>query len=94
MDEYIEINYEDVKNDPKKYIGMECFNKSYKTSKIIICGIDGSNWIVIKSISDDCYNGLINIKIKNPDYKPEVKPETRDDIIKHLDGIIKLLKQA
>ena len=93
MDEYIEINYEDVKNDPKKYIGIMIKNNGEVVGTIESRMI-GNGRIVYWD------NGLmrfaedISLKIKNPDYKPEVKPETRDDIIKHLDGIIKLLKQA
>ena len=87
MSRYKDIDVEDIKDNPSKYLGIEDVDGK------IICGYH-NDFITLWNEDSHRYMEMFSVRVSDPDYKPEVKPETRDDIIKHLDGIIKLLKQA
>ncbi len=64
-DEYITVTYEDVKNDPKKYIGLDGGNG------FTIIGHNSVSDLYILLSSGNIDNRA-EIKVRNPDYKPSV----------------------
>lgn len=70
-DEYITLRFEMVRDEPKKYIGIE--GQSFAGSSGYILGADIITQVLITRIeSHAALQSLSIFKIKNPDYKPQI----------------------